>query len=504
MIKKFHLFVFKAYLGPFLLAFSVTLFLLVMQFLAMYMQELSGKDLGAEVLLKLFYYATQRLMVMALPVSLLAGALITFGSMGEHYELAAAKSCGINLFKLSMPLILFSFLVTGYSMYFSFYTIPKANLKFFSLIYDVQRKKAEVAIRPGYFYSDIDGFVIRIGGKHKTRGTMYDVIVYNHTEGRGNTDIVLADSAKMMMEPGKTQLRLVMYHGTRYEEYRPDGAKQNDPFARMKFDSLYHRLKLEGFDLEKTDEQLFTRHQITMTKDSLEAAIAEMREKRGKEAKTFTNNLKPYNNIDSGIIHVEKHATTLSILPNTTDTLIQKVEKLKADEPFLKKVSEMPNSNPQDIAQRALSNARSLKQSMGFRISETLDAEKRLSSHKYELQGMYAIPFNCVVFMLIGIAFGAIIRKGGLGLPALISIAFFVVFYMLTIQGRKLSRDAIIDPYLGAWLSDILLTPLALLATYQATTDAQFFDESSRDMVWDKVLMFWGKIVGMFGRKEKP
>ena len=498
MIKKLHILVFRTYLGPFLLAFSVTLFLLVMQFLAMYMDEIAGKDLGLEILGKLFYYATSKMVVMALPIGLMSGALITFGGMGEHYELAAIKSCGINLFKISTPLILFAFLMTGFSMYLSFYTIPRANLKFFSLLYDVQRKKAEVAIKPGYFYSDIDGFVIRIGDKNKLTGVMYDMIVYNHLQGSGNKDVILADSARMMMEPGKEQLRLVLYHGARYEEYQPDAGKNNDPFARMMFDSLYYRMKLEGFTIERTDENLFTRHQITMVRDSLVSEIRKIQKEEKNDHRNFMTNLKPYSGIDSAIMVSYSPKNLKDIPPKTIqDSLLQKDVKLTGKELLIEKIAAIPTANTVEILNRAINNARTLKQNIGFRKTEIEEDRKHNYGYQYELWSMYAIPANCIIFMLIGISLGAIVRKGGLGLPSLISIGFFVIFYLMYMQGKKLSKDGVLEPWLGASLSIIVLTPVAIATMYQAIMDAKLIDESSREMWRDKIVDVFRRIFSM-------
>lgn len=489
MIRKLHLLVIRSYLGPFIMAFSIVLFLLVMQFMAMYMAEISGKGLDAKTLLQLFYYAGARLVVMAIPVSLLAAGLMTLGSMGENYEIAAIKSCGISLFRLSLPLIAFSFLLTGICLYFSFYTIPRANLKFFSLLYDVQRKKAEVAIVPGYFYSDIDNYIIRISDKNKETGMMYDFLLYNHTENRGNVDVIYADSAKMMMEPGYVQLRLVLYHGSRYEEMRPEQGQKTLPFGRTYFDSLYYRISITGFEIERTDESLFAKHQVTMIKDSLEGAIDKFEKKAMREERQFQMNLRTYNGLDSTVIN--------SIVESASqDSEFIRIS-LDKNEAFVSKISHV---NTVDALNRAIGNTRSLRSNLSFRMTEQEDTKKQYNGYLNELYGMYAIPLNCLVFMLIGIAFGAIIRKGGLGLPSLISIVFFVIFYILHMEGRKLAKDGVISPLVGACLSLIILTPVAIASLYQASTDASVFDESVRDSIRDKVGMFFQRL---FSRKQK-
>ena len=459
-----------------------------MQFMALYLAEIAGKGLDATTLLQLFYYAAARLVVMAMPVSLLAAALITLGGMGENYEIAAIKSCGISLFRLSMPLIIFGLLLTGVSLYFSFYTIPRANLKFFSLLYDVQRKKAEVAIVPGYFYADIDNYIIRISDKNKETGMMYDFLLYNHSENRGNVDVIYADSAKMMMEPGYVQLRLVLYHGSRYEEMKPEQGVNNLPFGRTYFDSLYYRISISGFEIERTDESLFSKHQVTMIKDSLQEAVLKFERKMGKEREQFQSNLRTYNGLDSTILNPIGGESP-------QDTQFIRVV-LGENEPFISKIKHV---NTVDALNRAIGNTRSLRSNLSFRMTELEDTHKQYYGYLYELYSMYAIPFNCFVFMLIGISFGAIIRKGGLGLPSLISIVFFVLFYILLMQGKKFSKDGVISPMVGAALPIIILLPVAIAALYQATTDASLFDESVRDSIRDKVNMFFQQL---FSRKK--
>ncbi|MEO1452134.1 MAG: LptF/LptG family permease, partial [Bacteroidota bacterium] len=197
--KRIDRLVLSSYIGPYLRSLTIILFLLVMQFMSLYMHEIFGKGLDPTILLKLFYYASGRLLLIAMPIGVLAGALITFGNLGEYYELASMKSCGISLFKIMRSVVVFIAIITGLSLWFSFDVIPKANLKFFSLLYDIQRKKADVAIKPGHFYRDIDGYVIRVSDKNLDTGTLYDVTIYNHQENRGNNDIFMADSARMKL-----------------------------------------------------------------------------------------------------------------------------------------------------------------------------------------------------------------------------------------------------------------------------------------------------------------
>lgn len=487
-MRKLHVLVLRTYMGPFLMAFGVILFLMVMQFMSLYINDIAGKGLSLEVLLKMFYYATERLIVLSLPISLLTGALMTMGSMGENYELAAIKSSGISLFRLAMPLFVLSIVLSVGCIYLSSYRIPLSTLKFFSLLYDVQRKKAEVAIQPGYFYGDIDGYIIRITDKNKETGMMYGFILYNHSENRGNVDIIYADSARMMLEPGYSQIRLVLYKGARYEELPPSENKQapgkdNHPFARTAFDSLYYRIDLTGFSLDRTDEQLFSRHQMTMIKDSLEIEIKKMKDERAKDFQTFQTNMRAYNGLDSATLFKKIQVVA-------TDTLLDTVV-LAGKELFFDKIK-VPNRL--DVVNRAIGSVRSLRSNIEFRETEKQEDAKNLSSYQYELYSMFALPCTCIMFMLLGVAFGAIIRKGGLGLPSLISIIFFVVYYALVQQGRKFVKDGFMSPEIGATLPLIVFLPIAIVVVFQATMDASLFDESTREMMKERIIDFFRKL----------
>jgi lipopolysaccharide export system permease protein len=488
-LKKLYLLVLRSYVGPFLLSFAVVLFILVIQFLALYMDEIFGKDLGPVVIMKLFYYAGARLVVTAMPAAILAAGLITFGNMGEHYELAAIKSCGIGLMRLMRPMMVVALLLTAFSLWFSFTVIPGANLKFFSLLYDVQRKKADIAVKPGYFYSDIDGYVIRVSDKNSETGMMYDVLLYDHTENRGNINVVVADSARMFVAQGGHKLNMVLYHGARHEEMKPkEGENDNYPLGRSYFDSLYYHFNLSGFDLDRTDEKLFSRHQITLPRSELLTSIDSIEKVDTLTDRKFAEYLAPYTRLDTTILDTITSMDTLQL-----DSIIFPLVTLRPGEDLLSKFPEM---NTVDILNKAVSDARAIKNYTDFVINKKDDDEKTRRKFGIEFHTMHSIPFICILFMLIGVSLGAIIRKGGLGMPSLISILFFVIFYVLMSQGRKLAKEGVLDPWFGSWLPVIVLTPVAIALTWQAAMDSRFLDESSREMLRDSIRNLFRKLFG--------
>ena len=252
------------------MSFAIILFILVMQFMAVYMDKILGKGLGVGILFKMVGFAGGKLAISAMPVAVLAGALISFGNFGEHYELAAIKSSGISLLKAMRSAIALGLVLAIGSIWLSHSLVPLSNLKFYSLYYDISRKKAELAITPGHFYWDITNYVIRVADKNNDRGILYDVLIYDHSENQGNNDVIIADSAKTYTD--EDRLQMVLYDGVRHEEIKPESGRKNYPHGRTYFDSLYYTFNLEDFKLSRTEESQF-RHQITLSQKELGRAI---------------------------------------------------------------------------------------------------------------------------------------------------------------------------------------------------------------------------------------
>ena len=478
----------RSFIGPFIMSFAIILFILIMQFMSLYMHEIFGKGLGPDVLVKLFYYAGGRLALTAMPVGILAAALISFGNMGENNELASMKSSGISLMKIMRSVFVFSLVLTGFSLWFSLDSVPKANLKFFSLLYDVQRKKPNLAIKPGHFYSDIDGYVIRAADKNVRTGTLFDVLIYNHSENRGNVDVLMADSAVSGMD-GNT-LKMILYSGSRHEEYKKDpGEPQSFPHGRTYFDSLYYKFNLDGFDLDRTDESQF-RHQITMPYITLVTALDSLDSVHQYYNKKSLTQLARYNSVDTNFLkyHIdtvgEKQIILESYSMEPGDSLLDCYDGL----------------HKSDLINRALVNARAVKSYTEFMIKKKEDQRRVERNYNYEYYFRVALPFNCILFMIIGCSLGAIIRKGGLGFPSLISISLFMVFYVITTYGKKFTKEGVLDPEIGAFLSVIIFTPVAIQLAYQATTDSKLLDEGTRVAIRDNIA-FLIKKIWPFGKK---
>lgn len=492
-MKKLHWLVLKSYARPFLMSFSIVMFILVVQFVSVYMDKIAGKGISGDVFIKLFVYAAGKMIITALPVGVLAGALITFGNLGENYELAAIKSSGISLFRFMKPVILLSALLMAFSFYASFYLIPQANLKFFSLLYDVTRKKPDVALQPGHFYTDIDGYVIRVSDKDKDRGTLFDVLIYDHTDNRGNTDIILADSAHTQTIGGGMALKMTLYHGARHEEYPPEAGRPNTlPYGRTYFDSLYYTFNLSGFQLDRTDEKQF-KHEIIMPLGELRVAIDSLKLRRESQLKKYITQLSRNNLIDTLFTQYRSDSIDFK-------SYIQPYD-FEGKDPL---VCLGDDEKLYDYIDQAMVDIRGLKSYLDFVKNESKEAKKTLRKFQYEYYNRYAMPINVVLFMLIGVSLGAIIRKGGLGAPSIISVILFMMFYVLITQGKKMSKQGVIEPVYGAWLPIMVFLPLAIIVTYQATTDSKVLDESVWGMARDRVQVAWLTLREKLSRKQYP
>ena len=290
-MKKLDWFILKSYLGPLVMTFFIALFILLMQFLWKYIDDLVGKGLEWYIILKLLFFASSTFVPMALPLAILLSSLMTFGNLGEHYELVTMKAAGISLFRIMRALIVVSILISVLAFYFANIVLPKANLKFLSLLYDVREKKLSFNLREGVFYNGIDGFVIRVGKKDADGNTIRDVMVYDHTKHMGNVSMTVAEWGKMELSADKRFLVFRLYNGYNYEE-RID-LRRNEmtrPFQRTKFSEQYQMFDLSGLQLTRTDENLFKKNYEMLNISQLRFSIDSIRQEILKERKTSSDN----------------------------------------------------------------------------------------------------------------------------------------------------------------------------------------------------------------------
>ena len=310
-MKKIHILVLKAYMGPMVFTFFVSLFILLMQFLWQYIDELVGKGLEWYVVIELLFYASSTFVPLALPLAILISSLMTFGNLGEHYELVAMKSAGVSLWKIMRPLIILSFFISGFAFYFSNNVLPVANLKFKSLLYDVRKQKMAFDISEGIFYNGLEGYVMRVSNKGDDDKTIYDVMIYNHKDRRGNIDLTVAEYGTMESTPEGRYLIFTLYNGYNYREnVDQKDYYNNKSFQRTHFKEEIRRFDLSGFELTRTNEELFKNNYQMLNISQLNLAIDSLNNKHKNRMEAYSTNYVKY--------YFMEKLDTIPFLPNDT------------------------------------------------------------------------------------------------------------------------------------------------------------------------------------------
>jgi lipopolysaccharide export system permease protein len=461
-LKKLYWFILKSYIGPLLFTFFIALFILVMQFLWKYVDELVGKGLELHVLLELLFYASSTFVPLALPLAILLSSLMTFGNFGEHYELVAMKATGIPLRRIMKPLVILSLFISGFAFLFSNNVLPYANLKFHSLLYDVRQKKLTFNLQEGVFYNGIDGYTIYVRNNDPDNNIIREVMIYDHTDRMGNVKLTTARWGKMELSADQQMLIFNLFDGYNYEDITDrSNYRINRPFQRSAFDE--QTVMFSGLDMEmsRTDESLFRNNfqmmnleQLRRSGDSLRSELA-LRKDRLRRS-------------------IDERFVTFNLL----DTLQMQHEPSSA-----RSLYELDTATMIKVIDFALQSTRSIKNNIEFNNRDFIGRERRIVRHDLEWHRKFTLSIACLILFFIGAPLGAIIRKGGLGMPVVFSIIFFVIFHVISISGEKYARAGAMSPGIAMWLASIVLLPVGIFLTYKATTDSPLLDADT----WNKI-----------------
>ncbi|MDR3367081.1 MAG: LptF/LptG family permease [Prevotellaceae bacterium] len=452
-MKKIHILVIRSFIGPFMLAFLMTMFVLILQFLWMYIDELVGKGLEWAVILEFIFYYSGNLFMMALPLATLLSSVMAMGNLGEHNELLALKSAGVSLQRILAPLMVIACLFAVGGFLFSNNLLPYLNLKGTTLLYDIRQQRPELQIREGLFYDGIADYTIRVANKDEETGLLCDIMIYDHSNGSGNRSLTIADSGYMRITSNQKYLILTLYNGCSYDELKESAGERKYPFRINKFSMEETIFELTGYGLERTDGNLFKNrskmlnlHQLSVISDSL---------KRESDS------------------HAQQQAQSFFLLSTfrlgSTDlsSTYAKPHRLNADS-----ILQTCDVEQQlQIADRALTLA---KQAQGNLVAQATDMQftnRELNLHNIEWHLKFTVPLSCIIFILIGAPLGAIIRKGGFGTPFLISLVVFMLYYVISMLFERLARNSEWDPRIAIWMSTIVTLPLGLFFIYKAATD---------------------------------
>lgn len=459
-IKRVHLLLIKSWLGPLVLTFCISLFLLLMQFLWKYIDDLVGKGLDFSVISELLMYALAGLVPMALPLSILLASLMTFGNLGEHYELISLKSAGISLPRIMSPLIILTLIISIGAFFFSNNVLPYTNLKMGTLLFDVRHQRPEVSIKEGVFYNGIEGYSIKIGKKNKANGELYNLMIYNHSARMGDVEVTIADSGRMEVTKDKKYLILSLYSGNTYTEVkeRKRNIRKTHPYRHDKFAEQKIIINLSGYGFKRTDENLFKNNYQMLNLKQLAYADDSLKKSFSAYEKRFSRNLLRTNFFRKEI--------------KNDNNIIHSYDTLKSTLRFDSVFNALSVTDKKRVLNQALNYARTTKSYISSTKTDLLNKRKWIGRHEIEWHRKFTLPFACFILFFIGAPLGAIIRKGGLGTPVVISVLFFVLYYVISITGEKYVRSCVMPAWEGMWLSSAIILPLGIFLTYKASKDS--------------------------------
>ena len=436
-----------------------------------------GKGLEGYVIVELLFYYSASLIPMALPLAVLLSSIMTFGNLGERYEMVAIKSAGISFWRSLYSMVILMIGLSIGAFFVSNILIPKANLKSLSLLYDIRSKKPSLLIPEGVFYNGIEGYSIKIGKKEKDKKTIRSVLIYDHSVGKGNANVLMADSGTMVMSEDKEFLFLTLYNGKRYEEAnQSDKYYETYPHKTISFAEQQLIFDLSQFQLQRTDVELFKDNyhmlntsQLEYVSDSMQGSIDGM---KGK----IRALLDPYIFMNDSI-----HSKFTPIPLTLGDTDI---------------IAHFEGYSAGAITNSAMNNVRTAKGVLSFYAKEIVNVARLKVKYDNEWQRKFTLSAACLVMFFIGAPLGTIIRKGGFGMPVVVSVILYIIFHFLTITGEKFSKELVLTPIEGMWLGTAVLFPLGVFLSYKASIDSTLFN-------LDVYRLFFRRLSKPFMKKEK-
>ena len=483
-----------------------------MQFLWKYIDDLVGKGLEINIILQLILYAAARFVPLALPIAILIASIMTFGNLGEKNELAALKSSGISLRRTLTPLLFLAIIISYSSFLYSNHIMPVANLKAGTLLWDISKKKPAINIREGEFYNEIDNYSIKVEKKESGTNKLYGIKIYDHTSNQKNDKVIIAESGDMRFVNNGKILELILYNGSSYLEVFDKNRNQKLAHQRINFQKNTIRFDLKKFGWKRSDESIYKNHYSMMSVDQLNKSIdsleIKLSERKSHFSKSYTdklnlniekinnnNNYNPnkyYQNLRSNIkngIFFKRDKDILNFILDNLDN--EQIELLSIENITKNRLQElqdkyMNNTYKTDKRERnqteshniAINKVRSTKAILKSNSDDLKSRQSIINRHKIEWHRKYSLAFACIILFIIGASLGSIIRKGGFGIPVLISIILFVLYHVLNMIGEKAVKESTLLPFEGMWLSNLVFFPISIFLLYKASKDSSLLDFS--------------------------
>ncbi len=462
-MKKLDKLILKSFLGPFIITFFVAVFVLMMQILWKYVDDLVGKGLDFITIGKFLWYASAALLTLAMPIAILISSIMTFGNLGESFELVAIKSAGISLLRFMQPLMWVAIGLCGITFLFANYVIPYSQLKFVTLYNDIYYKKPAFELKEGVFFNQIPGYAIRAGEKDKDGKTIRNVLIYEQSNNTQDNAIT-AEKGVMKTSQSDDFLEFNLENGYRYQENGQSNDSSTE-YIRLQFREFKKLFDLSILKMSSTSDSVFKNNakmlsarQLSKNADSLGRVRDTLGAVSGSTAKRYFH----YLGMDA------------SKFPDT-----------------IKRTLKVPDSLTISVKDRAIGIATDLKGALQFSITDLDNKEREIRYLDIEWHRKYALSMACLVLFFIGAPLGSIIRKGGLGMPLLVSIIFFLIFHLLNMFGEKFVKEGMMSPLAGMWLAIFCLTPVGIFFTYKAMNDSQLFNKEYYLRTAKRILGVW-------------
>ena len=478
-MKRLDRFIVKSFVGPFFAILFVVVFILVMQFLWLYIDELVGKGLSMKVILEFLAWGSATMLPLSLPLATLLASMMTLGSLGENNELLAIKAAGISLQRVLIPLGICCAVISVGAFFVSNDLIPVAYNKIYTLRDDIGKTKDEIKIPTGTFYNGIEGYILRVNEHNDETGMMNGVMVYNHTKNKGNTSLTIADSAMMKMSKDKTYLTFILYNGTNYEE--TNNKKYRDTTLQLQKIDFHKQemiIPLENYAFQKSDSSRFDDQVKSMNLKQLQHSQDSIGTLDSTEKEENLTNLRR-----SRTLRYNAQLDTATRNIPTTPFIQEDGGKWKSIKAEI------------EALEKAKKNAEEIQMSLESFARYRYHHNYTLRLIDIEILKKFALSIACLIFFFIGAPLGAIIRKGGLGVSAIISVLFFVAYWVIDISGTKLAKDGAVGPFAGVFFSSYVLLPTGLFLSWKAINDSAIF---STDTIKNAFKKLKAKIMGLF------
>ena len=474
-MKTIHKLVLKAYLGPLIMTFFIVTIVLMMNFVWRFIEDLTGKGLSADVILELIFYATINMIPLGLPLAMLLAGIMTMGNMGENFELQAMKSAGMSLMRIMQPLIIVTFLISIGSFFLVNNLVPYAYKRSMIILSDIKRQKQVLEFKDGLFFNGIhEDMSIRVEHQDPETGLLHNVLIYDSRSQGGNMTTTMAETGYIRLSDDKKFLLVTLYNGDNYQQTRNTRWYTKNSLRHDKFDVQDMTIRMEGFDFQQSDNAMVNSSQakniveLQHAIDSLDVTVAEAVARSYDPLlrdNLFTNDIQVLQLPDS--MRIDKSAFV--------------------DVNLLDSIKTLPLREQSEIFKTAKTMANNSRNSFSYDEGSAKDGLNQLYRSKNDWHKKLSLPFSVIIFFLIGAPLGAIIRKGGMGTPIVISVIFFVIYYVISLSGEKMAKEGTWSSFTGIWISSFILTPIAVYLMIKATNDSSLLDTDWYDAQFKKI-----------------